>query len=183
MTPVHSSARLILSGVFMASGARALALPGHTTPQASRPIYRLDQDQADPRWPLEAHTLVRLRGAIQLSAGILLASGYLRRPAAVVLAASLIPARVAGQAFRNRDEPGERRRERMDFLKDLGLLGGLLFLAVADTDGRPRLGSPAGQPLPGRRRVHEAHHRTRSGHRRPSAGRTAARTPARTPVI
>lgn len=151
MRPLRSSARLLLSGVFLAGGARALAFPRQVEPQTKRLTDLLQSDQADPRWPLETRTLVRLYGAIQLGAGVLLASGHLRRPAAAVLAASLIPATLAGHAFWTCDEPDERRRQQVHFLKNLGLLGGLL-LAAADTEGRPSIGWRAERVLRGHRR-------------------------------
>jgi len=166
MRPVRSSARLLLSGVFLASGARALAFPGQLEPQAKQLTDLLQPDQASPRWPHGARTLVRLYGATQLGAGVLLATGYLRRPAAAVLAASLIPATIAGHAFWTCDEPGERRRQQVHFLKNLGLFGGLL-LAAADTEGRPSIGWRAGRLLRGRRRVRETILPARTGQRWP----------------
>jgi putative oxidoreductase len=133
MRLVHS-ARLLLSGIFLASGARALTYPNSLIPQTvwdPNPLVPAP-DRADPRWPLETTTLVRLHGAVQFGAAALLASGYLARPAAAVLAASLIPATIARHAFWSSDKPGKRRRQRLDFLTDLGLLGGLLLAA-----GRP----------------------------------------------
>lgn len=134
MRPVPSSARLLLSGIFLASGARALTYPDRLIPQTGwdpNPLVPAP-DRADPRWPLETTTLVRLHGAVQFGAGVLLASGSLRRPAAVVLAASLLPSTIARHAFWTSDEPGKRRRQQVDFLTDLGLLGALLLAA-----GRP----------------------------------------------
>jgi uncharacterized membrane protein YphA (DoxX/SURF4 family) len=98
MRPVRSSARLLLGGIFLASGARALTYPDRLIPQTGRDPNPLvpAPDQADPRWPLETTTLVRLHGAAQFGAGVLLASGSLRRPAAAVLAALPIPVRSPG---------------------------------------------------------------------------------------
>jgi len=124
----------LLSVIFLAGGARALIYPDRLIPQTGwhpDPLMPAP-DQADPRWPLETTTLVRLHGAAQFGAGVLLASGFLRRPAAAVLAASLIPATIARHAFRTRHEPGKRRRQQVDFLTDLGLLAALLLAA-----GRP----------------------------------------------
>ena len=131
---MRSSARLLLGGIFLASGARALTYPDRLRPQTggdpNPPVPA--PDRADPRWPLETTTLVRLHGAVQFGAGVLLASGSLRRPAAAVLAASLIPATIARHAFWTSDEPGKRRRQQVDLLTDLGLLAALLLAA-----GRP----------------------------------------------
>ena len=55
-----------------------------------------------------------------------------------MLAGSLIPTTIAGHPFWPVDSPAERRNQEIHFLKNLGLLGGLL-LAAADTEGRPGL--------------------------------------------
>jgi putative oxidoreductase len=136
MRPLRSSARLLLGGILLASGARALTYPDRVVSQTGRDPDPLlpAPDQADPRWPLETTTLVRLHGAVQFGAGALLASGSLRRPAAAVLTALLIPATIARHASWARDEPGNRRRQQMDFLTDLGLLAALLLAAGQPAD-------------------------------------------------
>jgi uncharacterized membrane protein YphA (DoxX/SURF4 family) len=169
MRPVRSSARLLLSGIFLAIGARALTYPDRLTVQDGwdSDMPAPAPDRADPRWLFETTTLVRLHGAVQFGAGVLLASGYLRRPAAAVLAASLIPATITRHPIWTSDEPGRRRRQQVHLLKDLGLLGALL-MAAGDTEGRPNLGLRARQALGGGRQDNaEAIHKARTGLRWP----------------
>ena len=136
----------MLGAIFVASGARALANPDPLVPKAKRVTDRVAPllEKADPRLPTDARTLVQLNGAAQLGGGLLLATGRLTRPAAAVLAGTLIPTTVAGHPFWTFDDPAERRGQQIHFLKNLGLLGGLL-LAAADTAGQaePAPGGPA----------------------------------------
>jgi hypothetical protein len=60
-----------------------------------------------------------------------------------VLSASIVPTTVAGHAFWNETDPVVRKQQRTQFLKNLGLLGGLL-LATVDTEGKPGLAYRAG---------------------------------------
>jgi hypothetical protein len=81
---------------------------------------------------------VRAKAASDVVAGLALATGHLTRPAATLLAAGLVPTTFAGHPFWG-VEKEERAQQQTQFLKNLGLLGGLL-LAAADTEGRPSLG-------------------------------------------
>ncbi|HET8660096.1 MAG TPA: DoxX family protein [Micromonosporaceae bacterium] len=141
MTPVRSVARALLGATFVSSGARALANPDALVPQAKRVTDRVTPllERTDPRLPTDARTLVQLNAGVQLVGGLLLATGRLPRPAAGLLAGSLVPATLAGHPFWVEQDPGRRQAQRLYFLKNLGLLGGLLF-AAADRQGRPSLG-------------------------------------------
>jgi uncharacterized membrane protein YphA (DoxX/SURF4 family) len=86
---------------------------------------------------LEDETYVRINGAVQVGAGILLAIGRAPRLASTALAASLVPTTLAGHRFWEY-EGEERQAQQIHFMKNVGLLGGLLLAAV-DTEGRPGL--------------------------------------------
>lgn len=92
--------------------------------------------------PFGAETYVRVNAAVQLGAGILLASGRLPRLSSAALAATLVPTTLANHRFWEA-EGEERRVQRVQFQKNLSLVGGLL-LAAADTEGRPGLWWRAG---------------------------------------
>lgn len=139
MKVVRMAARAMLAGIFVASGARALANPDPLVPVA-RPIA----DRVGPmlvkvhkRAPSDARTLVQLDGAVKFTGGLLLLTG-LRRPAALALAASLLPTTLAGHRFWEYRDEAQRHQQQIQFLKNLGLTGGLL-LAALDTEGRPGL--------------------------------------------
>ncbi|HYN92416.1 MAG TPA: DoxX family membrane protein [Pilimelia sp.] len=140
MTPVRTAARVLLSGIFIAGGARALANPERLVPQAKPITDRVGPllGRVDPRLPTDTSALVRVNGATQLLGGLLLATGHLTRPAAAVLAGSLVPTTLAAHSFWNEAAAPDRRLHQTQFLKNLGLLGGLL-LAAADTEGKPGL--------------------------------------------
>jgi putative oxidoreductase len=130
----------MLSGIFIVSGARAVLDPDQLAARAKRVTDRIAPvlERTDPRLPTEARTLVQVNGAVQLLGALLLASGRSTRPAAAVLAGSLVPTTLAGHSFWAEDDPVARRNHQIHFLKNVGLFGGLL-LAAADTRGRPGL--------------------------------------------
>lgn len=131
----------MLGGLFVAAGARAILHPMRYAAQAEpladqvAPLLR----RLDRRLPTEAASLVQVHGAVQLGAGLLLATGTAARPAAAVLAGTLIPATVVNYPFWRMTGGPARREAQIHFAKNLGLLGGLL-LAAADTAGSPSIG-------------------------------------------
>ncbi|MGW0435249.1 DoxX family membrane protein [Micromonospora sp. NPDC003197] len=140
MRPLRGAARVLLSGIFVASGVRAVANPEPFVESAKPITDRIAPllAKASPRLPTDPQTLVRVNGVVQLVGGLLLATGRLPRPAAAALAGSLVPTTLAGHSFWNTDDPADRAANKIHFMKNLGLLGGLL-LAAADTQGRPGL--------------------------------------------
>lgn len=134
MKPVRTAARAMLAATFVTSGIRVLISPDGPAEEARRVTDRVGPllEKLDPRIPTDARTLVRVKAAADVLAGVALATGHLTRPAAAVLAAGLVPATLAGHPIRS--VPGQEAQ----FLKNIGLLGGLLLAAV-DTEGRPGL--------------------------------------------
>jgi putative oxidoreductase len=139
MKPVRTAARAMLASIFVTSGIRVLLQPDGPAEAARRVTDRVGPllEKIDPRLPTDARTLVRIKAASDIVAGLALATGHATRPAAAVLAAGLVPTTVAGHAFW--DAPTDNRaQQQTQFFKNLGLLGGLLLAAV-DTQGRPGL--------------------------------------------
>jgi uncharacterized membrane protein YphA (DoxX/SURF4 family) len=84
---------------------------------------------------LDATQLVKINGAVQVVAGTALAFGVFPRPAAAVLALSVIPTTLAGHRFW--EERGTARHaQTIQFLKNAAMFGGLV-LAATSTGGRP----------------------------------------------
>jgi putative oxidoreductase len=139
MKPVRTAARVMLSAIFISSGVKILADPASKAEQASRVTDRVGPllEKIDPRLPTDTVTLTRIKGGVDVIAGLLLATGHLTRPAAAALAVNLIPTTVAGHSFWAMAKEN-RAQHQVQFLKNLGLLGGLL-LAAADTEGKPGL--------------------------------------------
>jgi hypothetical protein len=90
------------------------------------------------RLPDDPETLVRANGAAMAGAGALLALGRLPRLSSLVLATTLVPTTYAGHRFWEVKDPAQRRTQRVHFLKNVSLLGGVL-LASVDTEGKPGL--------------------------------------------
>jgi uncharacterized membrane protein YphA (DoxX/SURF4 family) len=79
--------------------------------------------------------VVKGNAAAQVAAGVLFATNRLPRLSALILAGSLVPTTAAGHRFWEYSEPALRADQTQHFLKNVGLLGGLLIAAV-DTEGR-----------------------------------------------
>ncbi|MFC5925667.1 DoxX family protein [Micromonospora vulcania] len=140
MTPVRSLARAMLSGIFVVTGYRNLRNP-HRLAVAAKPVTDKVApilQKAHPRFPTDPATLVRMNAAVHVGAGLMLATGRFSRPAALVLAGTLVPVTIAGHPFWKNDDPAAKNNNQIHALKNLGLLGGLL-LAAADTGGKPGL--------------------------------------------
>jgi putative oxidoreductase len=139
MKPVRTTARTMLASIFIVSGARIVADPDPMVAPARRVTDKMGPlvEKVNPRLPTDARSLVRIKAAADVVAGLMLATGHFTRPAAAVLAAGLVPTTFAGHPFWTLPQP-ERTQHQTHFLKNLALLGGLL-LAAADTQGKPSL--------------------------------------------
>jgi len=135
MTLVRRVARPMLAAMFVVGGLDQLKHPG-TKADTARPL--VEKLAPAVGLPDDTELLVRANGAAMVGAGALLALGRLPRIASTVLAATLVPTTVAAHSFWNEQDPKVRAQQRTQFLKNLGLLGGLLLAAV-DTEGRPGL--------------------------------------------
>ncbi|MGK8557281.1 DoxX family protein [Nocardia gipuzkoensis] len=85
--------------------------------------------------PADDELIVRANGAAQAVGGALLTLGVLPRLAAVTLAASLVPTTFAGHSFWNEPDPMVRKTQRVQFQKNMAMLGALAF---AFLDAEPR---------------------------------------------
>jgi uncharacterized membrane protein YphA (DoxX/SURF4 family) len=143
MTPVRTVARAFLAAIFIKSGLDAVRNPDRLVEPAKPMVDQLAPALDAVGLPTDPRTVVRLNGAAQVAGGLMLATGNAPRAGAAVLAGTLIPTTIAGHPFWSIDDPGERAKHRTHFMKNLGLLGGLLLAAV-DTEGRPGLAWHAG---------------------------------------
>ena len=117
----------MLAGVFIASGLDVLANP-QPRAKAAKGVVDLVASVV-PFAPADPVDAVRLNAAVHLGAGVLLAAGVMSRLAATALAVSMVPTTVAGHPFWEIDDPVKRVQQRTQFLKNLGILGGLLVVA------------------------------------------------------
>jgi putative oxidoreductase len=127
-------ARPLLASIFVAGGADALLHPEGKL-KAAEQVTRPLSEHIDAV-PDDTTLLVRVNGGVQVTAGILLSVGKFRRLAALALIGSIVPTTYAGHRFWEEEDDQKRAQQRVHFLKNLGLLGGLI-LAAFDTDGAP----------------------------------------------
>lgn len=140
---MRALARPLLSMIFVVQGANSIRNPEPLVPKAQPVADRLvpmvkkvAPPQVSDRIPETTVNLVRLNGAVQVVGGLALATGKGRRLGAAALATTLLPVTVAGHPFWQMKDKESRQAQRIQFMKNLGLLGGLLLAAV-DTEGKP----------------------------------------------
>jgi putative oxidoreductase len=136
MPVLRAFARPLLASTFLVQGVGNLLHPELSAKQAE-PVFRPLAERV-PGIPADPEQAVRVAGAVQLAAGALLALGRLPRLSALAIAVTLVPTTLAGHRFWEAGDAQERAQQRVEFLKNAGLLGGLL-LAAADTAGAPSL--------------------------------------------
>ena len=134
MTMSAAVARPLLAGIFVYGGMDALRDPESKAKAADDVAPMIAEALHLPT--TDTVTLVRVNGGIQVAAGTMLALGKFRRLSALTLAASLIPTTYAGHRFWEEVDDDRRAQQRVQFLKNTAMLGGLIF-AAGDTGGRP----------------------------------------------
>ncbi|MBF6218331.1 DoxX family membrane protein [Nocardia abscessus] len=135
-------ARPLLATAFVVDGVDTLRRPDERVKAANALLERGQRqlpEEIATKLPSNPTTVVQVNALAQVSGGVLLALGKAPRLAALVLAATVVPAAVTEQDFWNEQDPARKSAKRTAFLKDLGLLGGLM-IAAADTEGKPSLG-------------------------------------------
>jgi uncharacterized membrane protein YphA (DoxX/SURF4 family) len=128
LAPLRPAARLLTGSTYMLLGFDALRAPGGRVDLAAPLLAAIRR-----KVPLPADDEVVVRGnaAVQVVAGTTLALGLAPRLSALALAGSLVPTTLAGHAYWAIDDPAERKAQRIQFHKNLAMIGGLL-LAVLD---------------------------------------------------
>lgn len=159
MTLVRRIARPCLATMFVTGGFDALKNPGPKVPAADDVAPRIASKVS---WlPQDTESLVRINAAVQVGAGLMLATGRLPRVSAALLAGSLVPTTMAGHRFWEATDEATRVQQRLHFFKNLSMFGGLMLAAV-DTEGRPGIAW---------RTQHAAHHVGASTRRTASAAK------------
>lgn len=140
MTLVRLVARPMLASMFVVGGVNALK-NAEKTAQRAKPVadkLTATAGKIAPGLPIpqDEKTLIRINAGTQIVAALALATGRAPRLSATVLAASLLPTTAAGHRFWEESDPTMRANQRLHFLKNVSMLGGLL-LASVDTEGKP----------------------------------------------
>jgi uncharacterized membrane protein YphA (DoxX/SURF4 family) len=136
MSLARRAARAALAASFISGGIDQIRNPQPKAAPAS-PIAKPIADRV-PQLPNDPESLVKLDGAIKVVGGLGLIVGPFARPAALLLAGSLVPTTLAGHRFWETSDPDQRVSDRVEFFKNVSLLGGLLMTAL-DTGGRPSI--------------------------------------------
>jgi putative oxidoreductase len=133
MKASQSLARPLLASMFVAGGIDSIRNSEGKVKAAEAVVTPLSR--AFPSITSDTETLIKFNGAVQVAAGSLLAIGKLKRLSALALIGSLIPTTYAGHRFWEETDDDRRKQQWVHFLKNLGLLGGLIL--VVDTRKRP----------------------------------------------
>ncbi|HKJ54873.1 MAG TPA: DoxX family membrane protein [Nitriliruptoraceae bacterium] len=115
-------ARALVAAPFIVLGVQAAQEPGKRV------------DLARELGVPEPELAVRANGAGMVLGGVAVAAGVATRPAAMAVAALMVPTTLAAHAFWQDDDPAMRNANRIQFLKNVGLVGGLLAVAAAHGD-------------------------------------------------
>ena len=130
---VHRLARLLLAAIFVSSGVDILRHPQKRVETATPFLESLAKkvgDSLPEQIPTDPDTLVKLDAGVKVVAGLGLALGRFPRLSALILAADLVPTTLAAHAFWAIDDPAARHGQRTHFMKNLGLMGGLVIAAT-----------------------------------------------------
>jgi putative oxidoreductase len=128
LSPLRPAARILTGSTYVLLGFDALRAPGARVDLAA-PVLAAFR-KAVPL-PADDELVVRGNAAVQVLGGALLALGIAPRLSALALAGSLIPTTLAGHSYWAVDDPDQAKLQRIQFHKNMAMIGGLLF-AVLD---------------------------------------------------
>jgi putative oxidoreductase len=132
LAPLRPAARLLTGSTYVLLGFDALREPGGRVDQAGEVLAAIRKVAP---LPADDELVVRGNAAVQVAAGALLAMGRFPRLSALALAGSLVPTTLAGHSYWKIEDPAVRKIQRIQFHKNMAMLGGLL-LAVLDEPAR-----------------------------------------------
>jgi putative oxidoreductase len=122
----RTAGRFLLAGIFVYSGYGMLNNAERYAKQVSATLPMVPED---PRIP-------KAYGVAMMGAGSTFALGILPKMSARILALALIPNTFIGHPFW-KAKPEDRRPQLIHFLKNAGLMGGLLYV-TADKRTKPQ---------------------------------------------
>lgn len=128
MRLARTLARPLLAGIFVSSGLDVLQKPEARIKTAEPYVHRVAE--VVPIVPDDPAGVVTANALVHVVAGSALALGIAPRLAAAVLAGSLVPTTLGGHRFWEVEDPAARGQQRTHFLKNCGMLGGLLLYAL-----------------------------------------------------
>ena len=135
LAPLRPAARIFTGSTYVLLGFDALRAPGARVEQAGPVLATVRK--AVPL-PADDELLVRANAAVQVLCGALLMAGRAPRLASLALAGSLIPTTLAGHSYWTIEDPDVRKIQRIQFHKNLAMIGGLLFAALDEPRTPPK---------------------------------------------
>ena len=129
MSLAKFTARSALSAIFITGGLGEIKSADQLSGAVDGLLAKLPEAATSQIPDVDPNLLVKANGCTMLTAGSLLALGIKPRLAATILAAQLAPVTLAGHPFWEKDDD-EKIGEQIQFLKNLGLIGGLLAVAL-----------------------------------------------------
>jgi len=127
LAPLRPAARVLTGSTYVLLGFDALRAPGGRVDQAA-PLLATMRNWVP--LPADDELVVRGNAAVMVAAGALLALGRAPRLSALALAGSLVPTTLAGHSYWKVEDPDVRKIQRIQFHKNMALIGGLLFAAL-----------------------------------------------------
>jgi len=131
LAPLRPPARVLTGSTYVLLGFDAWRAPGGRVDMAGPVLARMRKVAPLPD---DDEQLVRLNAGVQVVAGAMLALGIYPRLSALALAGSLIPTTLAGHSFWNLEDPAAQKAQRVQFHKNMAMLGGLLLAVLDDPD-------------------------------------------------
>jgi uncharacterized membrane protein YphA (DoxX/SURF4 family) len=135
LAPLRPAARIFTGSTYVLLGFDALRAPGARVEQAGPLLATVRK--AVPL-PEDDELVVRANAAVQVLCGALLMAGRAPRLASLALAGSLIPTTLAGHSYWAIEDPATRKIQRIQFHKNLAMIGGLLFAALDEPRTAPK---------------------------------------------
>jgi putative oxidoreductase len=122
---------MLTGSTYVLLGFDALREPGGRVDQAAAVIAAIRKVVPLPD---DDELVVRGNATVQVVAGALLALGIAPRLSALALAASLIPTTIAGHLYWSLEDPATRKAQRIQFHKNMAMIGGLLLAVIDEPD-------------------------------------------------
>jgi putative oxidoreductase len=132
LAPLRPAARMLTGSTYVLLGFDALRAPGARVDQAADVLAAV---RTVVPLPADDELVVRGNAAVQVLGGAMLALGWAPRLSALALAGSLIPTTVAGHGYWRIEDPAARKAQRIQFHKNMAMIGGLLFAVLDQPPG------------------------------------------------
>ena len=132
LAPLRPLGRVLTGSTYVLLGFDALRAPGGRVDQAGPVLAGIRKVVP---LPADDELLVRVNAGVMVGAGALLAVGKFPRLSALALAGSLVPTTLAGHSYWKHEDPQARKAQRIQFHKNLAMIGGLLFIVLDQSQG------------------------------------------------